>query len=167
MFKFELIGHALLLRKLERLKPRRQNALLRQSVLAGMRIAAKAIKQQVPSAWKEGRKAIGAKAQKESTTGQLFGKVGVSVGMKKSKAEKIKAKAKARGKKPGVGLAISNFHWFVAGTEKRYQTTTGRYTGKMRKTPIVRDGWNKSKSAVRTAMIANLRKGLEKEAAKG
>lgn len=185
-FGMQLFGEVQLIRKMDQLKTRVQKKLARQSVLAAARVVAKAIKKEIPSAWKEGRKSIGSSAKDDKTTGVVMGKAGVGVGMKKGKRAKINAKLKPRGKRKGVGLGVNNFHWFLMGTDDRHtgtkkgtktingvktvtQKATGnakKFTGRMKKTPIVQRAWASSKGAAKKTMIANLRAGIEREAAK-
>lgn len=190
MMGISVDGIANLDRRLKTLAVRVQKKLVRNALTAGMRIVAKAIKREVPSKWKAGRRAVGqsVKVDKYDKPGQLTGKAGVGVGMKRTKLQKLNAAAKARGRghKKGVGLGVANFHWFVAGTEDRYTGTkkwitrvnrvktvtlkrTGnatRFTGRMKKTPIVKRGYKASKSEAAKVIKANFLSGVEREVAK-
>lgn len=181
-------GIANLDRRLKTLAVRVQKKLVRNALTAGLRIVAKAIKREVPSKWKAGRRAVG-QSVKVDKSGLLVGKAGVGVGMKRRRAEKINATAKAKraGKdKKGVGLGVANFHWFVMGTDPRYTgTKTGtarvngiktktmratgharKFTGRLKKTPIVRNGFRASKSEAAKVIKANFLSGVEREVAK-
>lgn len=174
-------------RKLAKLKRSVQNKVQRQAVLAGLRIITKAIKAEVPSTWKEGRKAIGFSfvRGKKQNIGQTFAKAGVGAGMKKKAREKRASNAKQRGKKKGIGIGVSNLHWFILGTQERFtgskrvgahrkgvvsrRVSTGkqrRRTGRMKPNPIVARGTQKSRAAAKTAIANNLKAGIEREAAK-
>ena len=145
-----------------------QEKLTRASMTASLRIIAKAIKSEVPSTWKEGRKAIGWSFKKGKARSQhkgvTFAKAGVGAGIKKAKRAKA---GKGRGNRAGVGMGVSNFHWFVLGTAERLTGNPVRHTGKMRPNPIVKRGTLKSKAAALAAMAKSLQTGIEREAAKG
>ena len=172
---------------LKNLDKKVQEKLTRASMTASLRIIAKAIKSEVPSTWKEGRKAIGWSFKKGKASsrhkGVTFAKAGVGAGIKKAKRAKA---GKDRGKRAGVGMGVSNFHWFVLGTAERFtgskrvgahragvinrRKLTGnpvRHTGKMTPNPIVKRGTLKSKAAALAAMAKSLETGIEREAAKG
>lgn len=172
---------------LKNLDKKVQDKLTRASMTASLRIIAKAIKSEVPSTWKEGRKAIGWSFRKGKSKSQhkgvTFAKAGVGAGIKKAKRAKA---GKERGNKKGVGIGVGNFHWFILGTAERFtgskrvgarragvvnrRKLTGnpvRRTGKMKPNGIVKRGTLKSKSAALAAMAKSLQTGIEREAKKG
>jgi hypothetical protein len=170
-----------------------QDKITRASMTASLRIIAKAIKSEVPSRWKEGRKAIGFSFRKGKASsrhkGVTFAKAGVGAGIKKARRQKDAAKSKGRGGKgheiKGVGQGAGNFMWFVLGTNPREtgskrvgahragvvnkRKLTGnpvRRTGRLKPNPIVKRGTRKSKAAALAAMAKSIRSGIEREAAK-
>jgi len=178
---------------LKRLDKKVEDKLLRASMTASLRVIAKAIKSEVPSTWKEGRKAIGwsfkrgkAKSKYKGTT---WAKAGVGAGIKKAKRQKSDAKSKGRGGKgdtiKGVGQSARNFMWFVLGTDpretgskrvgahragvKNRRVLTGntiRRTGRIKPNGIVKRGTLKSQAAALAAMAKSLSAGIAREAAK-
>jgi hypothetical protein len=183
----EVLGVKKLQKKLNALRASTQNKLERQSVSAGLRMTAKAIKAEVPSAWKEGRKAIGFSfiRGKGKWLGTTFAKAGVGAGIKKKAREKREASKGSRNGRKGVGISVANFHWFVRGTEEREtgskrvgahrrgvknkRVATGnrvKKTGRLKKNPIVQRGAQKGRAASLTAMADNFKAGSEREAAK-
>lgn len=183
-----VVGVGTLTKNLESLTVKVQKKLSRAALGSGGKVIAKRIKAEVPSNWKAGRQAIGSRVFLDKNTGQMTVKVGVGVGLKRKKRDKLSAEAKFNrgGKKPGVGLSVNNFHWFVMGTDPRQTgqkkiTTkvkgvktvkiiqTGnvkRNTGRMKKTPIVKRGVTSSQAASTEAIRKNLQAGIEREAAK-
>ena len=176
-------------RGLKLLSVKVNNKLNKAAMSAGLRVIVKAIKSEVPSTWKEGRKAIGFSVKK-TADGLLVGKAGVAVGFKAKRRQKNieSSQAKRAGKKRrGVGMSVANFHWFVTGTaERKTGTKTGtakvngtrvktlkatgnavRRTGRIKKNPIVQRGFNKSRGSAVSAMQKNIASGIEREAAKG
>ena len=170
---------------LKELDKKVRDKITRASMTASLRIIAKAIKSEVPSRWKEGRKAIGFSFRKGKASsrhkGVTFAKAGVGAGIKKAKRQKA---GNSRGK-PGVGMGASNFHWFVLGTAERStgskrigarragvknkRVATGnpvRRTGRLKPNPIVKRGTLKSKAAALSAMAKSIQTGIEREAAK-
>ena len=183
----EVLGVELVKKKLKALRLSVQNKLERQAVSAGLRMLAKAIKSEVPSAWKEGRKAIGFSfiRGKGKFAGTTFAKAGVGAGLKKKAREKRESSKGSRNGRKGVGIGVANFHWFILGTEEREtgsrrvgahrsgvinrRVLTGkkvRKTGRMKPNPIVTRGALKGHAASLAAMAENLRDGIEREAAK-
>lgn len=183
----EVLGVKQLQRKLNTLKASTQNKLERASVTAGLRATAKAMKSEVPSTWKEGRKAIGFSfvRGKGKFAGTTFAKAGVGAGIKKKAREKREASKGSRAGEKGVGLSTANMHWFVLGTAERKtgskrvgahrrgvvnrRVATGgkvRRTGRMKGNPIVVRGAQKGRAASLKAMADNFKAGIEREAAK-
>ncbi len=176
-------------RSLKNLDKKVQDKLTRASMTASLRIIAKAIKAEVPSTWKEGKKAIGWSFKKGKASsahkGVTFAKAGVGAGIKKAKRDKARASSTRSGKKKGVGMGVGNFHWFILGTAERFtgskrigahragvvnarKPTGGKVqrTGKLQPNPIVKRGTLKSKAAALAAMAKSLQAGIEREAAK-
>lgn len=172
--------------KLKELDKKVQDKLSRESITASLKVIAKAIKSEVPSGWKEGRKAIGWSFRKGGSrsrhSGVTFAKAGVGAGVKK--ARRMKGGKSREGRK-GVGQSASNFHWFVLGTkerstgskragahkagaENRRVPTGGKIqrTGKLKPNAIVKRGSLKSKAAALAAMAKTLQAGIERETAK-
>lgn len=183
----EVLGSKELQKKLERLRTSTQNKLQRAAALAGLRVITKAIKAEVPSTWKEGKKAIGFSFArgKGKHLGHTFAKSGVGAGIRKKARGKQATKAKSRKGRKGVGIGVSNLHWFVMGTAERFtgskrvgahrrgkanqRVATGktvRRTGRMTKNPIVARGFAKSQAAATKAIADNFRAGIEREAIK-
>jgi hypothetical protein len=179
----EITGIRELNRKLKQLSEKVQKKLVRAAMVASLRVTAKAIKSEVPSTWKEGRKAIGYSFKRGKTPGVTFAKAGVGAGMKKAK--RAKAKQKPRIGHSGVGIGVGNLHWFILGTAERFtgskrvgarrkgvvnrRVSTGnavRRTGKLQPNAIVKRGDMKSKGAAKAALITNLKAGIEREAKK-
>jgi hypothetical protein len=150
-------------------------------------LIAKAIKAEIPSAWKEGRKAIGFSFMrgKGKYAGKTFAKAGVGAGIKKKARDKRDQASKGRAGRKGVGISVANFHWFILGTAEREtgskrvgahrmgvvnrRVATGKKvqkTGRMKPHPIVARGAAKGQAAALIAMAENLRDGIEREAAK-
>ena len=148
---------------------------------------AKAIKAEVPSKWKEGRKAIGFSfiRGKGKFTGTTFAKAGVGAGLKKKAREKREASKGGRNGRKGVGIGVANFHWFILGTAEREtgskrvgahrrgvknkRVATGgkvHKTGRMKPNHIVQRGAQKGRAASLTAMADSFKVGIEREAAK-
>ena len=105
-------------------------------VNAGMTVLTRHIRKWVnaspgsPRVKKAARTTIG-KSFKFGPRGVPQAKGGFGVG-RQSKGRKEKATLRAADKtKKGVGISASDIHWFVLGTKKREQTTTGRSTGKV------------------------------------
>lgn len=179
-------------KSLQSLDKKVQDKLTRASMTASLRVIAKAIKSEVPSTWKEGRKAIGWSFKKGGArsrhAGATFAKAGVGAGIKGAARAKRTAENKFNrsGKKKGVGMGVSNFHWFILGTAEREtgskrvgahragvvnrRVATGgkvRRTGRIKPNPIVRRGSLKSKASALAAMAKSLQTGIEREAARG
>jgi|GEM_PF-2365586 len=183
----EVLGVKQLQKTLDRLKASVQNKLERLAVVAALRVTAKAIKSEVPSAWKEGRKAIGWSfvRGKGKLVGTTFAKAGVGAGIKKKTRDKRETTKKSRSGRKGVGIGVANLHWFVLGTREREtgskrvgahrrgvvnkRVATGKKvqkTGRLQPNPIVQRGANKSRSAALQAMADNFEAGIEREAVK-
>ena len=183
----EVLGVKQVQKKFHTLKLSTQNKLERQAVSAGLRLIAKAIKAEVPSAWKEGRKAIGFSFMrgKGKYAGKTFAKAGVGAGIKKKARDKRDQASKGRAGRKGVGISVANFHWFILGTAEREtgskrvgahrkgaisrRVPTGKKvhkTGRIKPNPIVQKGAQRGQPASLKAMADNFAAGIEREAAK-
>ena len=82
-----------------------------------------------PEIKKAARKTVGKKLRRyRGGGGSIGGKAGFGVG-KPSKKKQEAASARA-GSGHGVGISSNNIHWFVLGTEERYQKS-GKATGEI------------------------------------
>lgn len=166
---------------------RGKNRLITAAMRAGLRITAKAIKQDLPaystkrtaarrvatgryrsvagaSKMKEAKKAIGALSRVSKggrgpvRPGEVEGKVGSNVGMKK----------RTSADRPGgsKGMGRGNLHWYLMGTKPRFTDKTHIYTGKMRRTMVVQRAWGATQSLVLQKMKRHLAAGIKREAAK-
>ncbi len=183
----QVLGVKQLQKTLNTLKASTQNKLERSAVISGLRATAKAMRAEVPSAWKEARKAIGYSfvRGKGKWKGTTFAKAGVGAGIRKKSREKQSQNKKNRAGRRGVGIGVTNFHWFVLGTEeretgskrigahgrgvknKRVATGTAvRKTGRMKPNPIIKRGAQKGRAASLKAMADNFKSGIEREASK-
>ena len=122
-----------LLRNIETLKARAMRSVMAAGLRKEGQEAAKIIKQETPSRYKDARKLIGwrmAKAKGQSKDTQLA-KAGTGVGFRKGTKKRSKALQKGdRSGKKGVGIGLRNLHWFFVGTGSRVDKQ-GRETGKM------------------------------------
>lgn len=160
----------------------------RSAISKGMRVLAKAIKQQIPPKYKSAKKAIGSrfsKAKGGESKGQVQAKVGAAVGMpkfrkKKGAWEKNKQHVASKHSGSGVGISAANIHWAILGTSER---KTGSRTRKTRKgvlkskptgnpvrstgrmpailAGIVKRGIAAGESAAITSILDRLRKGIQ------
>jgi hypothetical protein len=183
----EVLGVKQLQKKMQGLRQSTKNKLERSAVSAGLRVTAKAIKSEVPSTWKEGRKAIGYSFARGrgKWTGATFAKAGVGAGIRKKARDKRDQNKADRSGRKGVGIGVSNFHWFILGTAEREtgskrvgahrrgvvnkRVATGgkvQKTGRMKPNPIVQRGAQKGRAASLKAMADNFKAGIEREAAK-
>ena len=166
-------------KRFRKLEAKVQTKLVKAAVTAGGRVVVKAIKRNIPSNLKDGRKAIGFRFSKGkgAHSGKTFAKAGVGVGLKKSKKA-----GKSRTGRPGVGVGASNLHWFIMGTEERStgskrvgahrrgvvnrRVLTGktvRRTGRLKKEEIVKMAVSQSKTAAEQAIENNIMAGINRE----
>lgn len=107
--------------------------IVRPSMAAGLKVAAKTVKAEIRPFYKDVKKSIGWKIR--SDKGNLSGKVGAAVGFRrKKKITFLQQQEKRRKGNPGVGFSPQNVHWWFLGTKKRYiksGANAGRYTGRM------------------------------------
>jgi hypothetical protein len=174
-----LTGDKALDRALGEIKESAANKLVRPAMAKALRTIAKAIRQEVPSQYKQAKRGIGArfnKAKRGGNPGQITAKAGVGVGIKKKALEKINAKlnearaykrfkkrnSKKGGSIAGVGIGPSNVHWFVLGTKQR-KHKSGKSTGAMRPVMenIVKDGFAKSSSTALSEMKSTVKSKLD------
>ena len=166
MAEISVTGDRELDRKLGRLRQRVQTKLKKAAVRSALGVAAKEIKKNVPSRFKNVRRSIGWRLGKDKRY-VLAAKVGWRIG---KTARKAIDKGNRTSKK-GVGIGARNFHWIELGagvdTGGRY-TKAGKYTGIMaaKKTDAVPRGWAASESKVVATMAGSLKRGIEREAAK-
>lgn len=110
------------------------NKILRPALTKGSRIAVKAIKAEIPSRYKDVRKAVGFRVKKvKKSDKSIDAKVGAAVGKKSKSAKKQMGELERKygRKRPGVGITNQNVHWWFLGTAERTQRSTRRRTGSM------------------------------------
>ena len=183
MFAASVTGDKQFDRRLRQLPEKVQKKLAKASLTAGLRVLVKAIKAEIPSTWKEGRKAIGQRVTRGkagASKGIHFSKAGVGVGLRKSKKAAV-----ARKKGKGVGIGATNFHWFILGTEDRWtgskrvgahrkgrinpRTLTGNpvaFRGRMRANNLVKRGAAKAGTSSIAKVKQSLSEGINREWAK-
>jgi len=148
---------------------------------------AKVVKADIPSRYKDARKAIGWRFSKgkKAWTGHIFAKAGTGVGFRKGTKRRAAAFAtKDRNGRKGVGIGVPNIHWFYTGTDHRFTGTkrkgkhkkgnktrvfTGgavRYTGKMRPifTPVAASA-AKNRSRLKAAFYQGAKRKFDTETA--
>ena len=156
-------------KKLQRLKTKSRKKIIRAGARAGLGVAAKEMKGDVPPRFKAARKAMGFTLRKEKGNGpkQTVGKVGVGVGKKRAKLQADAAKEQATRSGGGVGISGFNFHWWILGTGER-TTKAGKSTGRMKaQLPnFAAMSVSKSRGKISRKVEENVRKGLKREAAK-
>ncbi len=186
---FGVSGDKELLKKMDNLSKAVRNKIGKKAVTAGVKIMAKAIKKEIPSNQKSARKAIGYSFKRPGSgryKNIIFAKAGAGAGMKKEKRRKIEAQRRfnRKSKKKGVGIGVSNVHWLLAGTDKRYTGTkrggahkagnkrrvdTGKkkkYTGRVKRSGIVQRAERTAKSAVAAVIKGQVMVGIDRELAK-
>lgn len=138
---------------------------------------AKQMKRDIPGRFKTARKSIGWKATKGRAASKRNGKqaaiakAGVGVGMKRQKRIALIAKQKAaRAGRPGVGIGVGNFHWYIKGTgwKSARVTRSGRDLGTTRaEAPgFAGKAARKAKGKIHLAGLREYRKRLTAEVAK-
>lgn len=150
-------GDKALDRRLKRFARKPANRIARAGLNKGARLAAKQIKQKVPSRLKSVRAAIGSSVKK-SKHGVTQAKAGAAVGKSRRK------KSPKRTTGFGEGISRQNVHWWVLGTEERQREDTGQNTGKMPEQPVVREGFKSG--PVMTAIKEGSTKQIKRELAK-
>jgi hypothetical protein len=118
--KLKSTGFAELDSKLRFMATTAANRIVGTATRAGLRVAEKFIRDQIPSTIKTAiiakDKGIGSTTKKKSSNG-TSGKVGVGVGGTQKKAGSVQID---RGKRKGVGVSARNLHWFAMGTAERF-----------------------------------------------
>ena len=151
-------------RNIEKLTEKVQKKVATAAVRKGLQAAVKGIKAEIPSKYKDARKAVGwsfkvDRSRKSDTYGQKVGKVGSKVGKKLSKLKewgiKQKEKRKSAGKR-GAGIGPNNLHWFITGTRRMKPKLPGLATRGMRS----------AKSQIGQAVKKAFADGIRKEALK-
>lgn len=110
------------------------NKVLRPALTKASRVAVKAIKAEIPSRYKEVRKAIGFRVRKAKKKDKAVdAKVGAAVGKRSKSVKKQMGELERQygRNRPGVGITSRNVHWWFIGTAERTQKTTKRRTGRM------------------------------------
>lgn len=152
MLSTRITGDKALDRKLRGMPVRVQNKLEGQAIRAGLRIVVKRIKDRFPSKYRHLRTVVKSRYRRGKVA-----KAGAGVGKRKVPTRK-------HAHRGGVGLGSANIHWAVLSTSDR-RTRDGAYRGRM--PPILGDvvgsGWNVARHEAARAMLANLRKGIERE----
>ena len=150
-------------RKLGRLRQRVQTKLKKAAVRSALGVAAKEIKKNVPSRFKNVRRSIGWRLGKDKQY-VLAAKVGWRVGKTARKAKESEVNREGR---KGVGIGARNFHWWILGTGERV-TESGKRTGSMpaQDGDIIRGSWSSAQPKVVATMAESLKRGIEREAAK-
>lgn len=110
-----------------------------------LRVVTKGIKAEVPPNMKDLKKAIGWRFVKfDKRSRKTIAKAGPAIGVKRGK---LMSNLQERANRPGVGISINNYMWYITGTKQRKQNTTNRRTGAAKPHPIVKDGYRSSRSA--------------------
>jgi hypothetical protein len=147
----------------------------RRAFSKGAKQTAQAIKDNIPSSQKDGRKAIGSSVKMSG--GEILAKAGGAVGMTAKRLGKQK-KSDRTGRK-GVGISANNIDWALKGTadrhtgEKSTRTRLGRgkkstgnkrrFTGRMPANNAVSTAWNAVQGAVNATIEDTFRAELLKE----
>lgn len=119
--------------RLKEMKTAAANRAARAGLNAGGRVLLKGIKTDIPSRYKDAKRAMGMKTKMEKggpNKGHTVTKVGAAVGKKKPNANMTKRKRR------GVGIGLRNIHWFLLGTKERFikgGPRAGQSTGQMLK----------------------------------
>ncbi len=140
----------------------------RSAVSKALRILAKGMKNKVPPKYKELKRAIGQRFNKDKggrNRGNVSAKAGLGVGMTSKRKKKFKRKD--RGGRSGLGIQPENAHWFVLGTSSRSKAS-GASTGIMNALlpNLIKDGYAAAEPAATQAMIQGIKDGVIRELAK-
>lgn len=193
MAAIRITGDKALDKKLTNLKDNVAKKAMRKGIGAGLGVVVKGIKSEVPSQYKDAKRAIGGSFRR-SRGNEFSAKAGASVGVKQKTLKKREAAQKAKrdgkGKSKGsVGIGARNIHWFILGTAQRStgskrtgrnshkkgvaaaRTLTGKpvhSTGRMEAIfgDIVKDGFAKSENAAIQAIRTKINEEIMREAAK-
>jgi hypothetical protein len=145
------------------------NRIARSGLTKGIRVGVKAMRSEVPSKAKSVKKALNGYVKRQKKTGINIAKLGAVGKQTKNNNE--------RSTKEGVGIAGQNVHWYVLGTKVRrvkskevMKTKLGRFMGKevaeMPSSPVVKEGWAKSKSEVQRTIREGVKAQLFREVSK-
>jgi len=157
----EIEGMDAIMRKIKVLRESAGKRALQRGLSNGAKEAAKLVKRQVPSRYKDVRKAIGWRALKRSRNkGEPGAKVGAAVGRRRATTQRDRTGRR------GVGISHRNIHWWFLGTKSR-RTKNGRLTGRMPPQmrgidEIVRQGKYGIAKAIRTHTLIGFRKEIAK-----
>lgn len=144
MIEMQVAGDVQLTAALRQISDEMVDKIAPAGVRGYLRVVAKGIKSEVPSNMKDLRRSIGWRFVKmDKRTRRTIAKAGPAVGVKRGK---LMTSLKKRIGRPGVGISINNYFWYVRGTDERIQETTNRRTGASKAHPIVKDGFRKSRS---------------------
>lgn len=169
-----LEGEKELIRALKRLGEKSAVQIALYATRKQVQELAKQMKRDIPSQLKTARKSIGWKATKGRAASKrnneqaAIAKAGVGVGMKRQKRLALIEKQKAaRAGRPGVGIGVGNFHWWIKGTSDRV-TSAGVSTGSTRANSpgFAGKALQKAKSKVQQAGLKEYRKRLVEAVAK-
>lgn len=152
------------------------NRAARSGLTKGVRLAAKKIRSQIPSRYKDARKAIGHSVRMDKDgphKGTTQAKAGTAVGKKKTGRKNL-PKSRGKGQK-GIGIHPANLHWFILGTKDRYirkGVNKGKWTGRMTRTGeplfknIVRNAVSSSRSEIMEVTRNGILDAMEREVQK-
>jgi hypothetical protein len=162
VFKFftEVHGDQIINKKIEKLIATGSKSAARAGISKGMTVIARGIRKAIPPKAKSVKKTVGQRFKKTKERYAIDAKVGLCVG------KKTKSKKERDSKRPGVGISKENVHWWELGTKER-TTDKGKRTGKMPKgPPVVRQGFNATKTQARKIIIATMKAKIKAEAKK-
>jgi hypothetical protein len=130
------------------------NKVAKAALSAGVKLGAKKAKLLVPAKHKTVRSSIRGyvKTKKGKTGKYTVAKYGACGKPKKDVA---------RGSTKGVGISSQNIHWWILGTDDRYnKTKKPRYTGQMPANPVIRESYDSGAlmAAIRDQAVKTLNK---------
>lgn len=141
-----------------------------------LRVVTKQVKKEIPAKYKIARKLVNHRfVKRDKVTKATVAKTGFKVGMTGKRVatlRKNKAYMKATFRNTagrGVGLSLETLHWFIFGTQQRFNKSVGnRATGKMPALleNTVAKGWAASKPAALAKFKELARKELKRQIAK-
>jgi len=144
--------------RLNKIKLRAANKIVRPAMLRGMRLILKSIKSRVPTNLKGAKRAMGMSLKVKGDA--AVAKIGAGVGKRKKKSTAKEGPVRAKGS--GVGIGARNIHWFILGTGPRTQKKTGQDTGSMpaQIPDAVKGGFSSSGASALAAMREEIKKKL-------
>lgn len=131
------------------------NKIARSALSASANVYARAMRKEVPSKDKDVKKAIGSSVKVKGKF--VTAKAGAAVGRKAGSDPKDRDS-----KRPGVGIAAANIHWYILGTKKR-KTKSGKSTGRMPEMSAIQRGAKKASAAAQTKLTDQAKKVYAKE----